>query len=320
MLAKHFPDGQPIKATVYSSKTVRKDDIIAWKPDWITMEKLGEVFKLFKSKKSPGTDGLSPMVLKNLPPAFLKHIVQLYKCLIKLNFTSTRWKESRMVFIPKPGKETYKVYKAWRGISLTNYFLKALEKLCCWHTDEKVVQYPIHPRQHGFRNDRSTETALSNVVNYIEKYINNGEHVLDVFLDIQAAFDTTSMAKIYEELIKHGVDNDLAKWYYNYISHRNMYTTINGISQAIATSTGFLQGGVCSAKFWIIAFNEAIEILNQRGVYGIGFADDCAALLGGNNLHQQMIRIQKLVTYIGDWDRQNGLVFNALKTEVVIFT
>ena len=93
-------------------------------------------------------------------------------------------------------------------------------------------------------------------------------------------------------------------------------TTINGITQAITTTTGFPQGGVCSAKFWIIAFNEAIEILNQRGVYGIGFADDCAALIGGNNLHQQMSRIQKVVTDIEEWGRQNGLIFNALKTEV----
>ena len=93
--------------------------------------------------------------------------------------------------------------------------------------------------------------------------------------------------------MKHEVDSNLAKWYYNYISHRNMYTTIKGATQAITTTTGFPKGGVCSAKFWIIAFNEAIEILNQRGVYDIGFADACAALLGGNNLHQQMSRVQK---------------------------
>ena len=93
--------------------------------------------------------------------------------------------------------------------------------------------------------------------------------------------------------MKHEVDSNLAKWYHNYISHRNMYKTTNGATQAITTTTGFPQGGVCSAKFRIIAFNKAIEILNQRGVYGIGFAEDCAALLGGNNLHQQMSKIQK---------------------------
>ena len=184
---------------------------------------------------------------------------------------------------------------------------------------EKIAQHPLHPKQHGFRNDRSTETALSNVVDYIEKYINNGDHVLAVFLDIQAAFDTISTDKIYRELMKQEVDSNLAKWY-NYISHRNMYTTINGVTQAITTTTVFPPGGVCNAKFWIIPSNEAIEILNQRGVYGIGFADDCAALLGGNNLHQQMSRVQKAVTDIEEWGRQNGLIFNALKTKVVIFT
>ena len=33
-----------------------------------------------------------------------------------------------------------------------------------------------------------------------------------------------------------------------------------------------------------------------------------------------MSRVQKVVTDIEEWGRQNGLIFNALKTEVVIFT
>ena len=30
----------------------------------------------------------------------------------------------------------------------------------------------------------------------------------------------------------------------------------------VTIGIGFPQGGVCSAKFWIIAFNRAIEIIN----------------------------------------------------------
>ena len=48
-------------------------------------------------------------------------------------------------------------------------------------------------------------------------------------------------------------------------------------------------------KFWIIAFNEAIEIINKLGVYGNGFADDCVALLGGDKLDPIMSRLQKVV-------------------------
>ena len=112
LLSKHFPDSQPLKPTIYSGTTVLREHIKKWDPDWITKEKLSEILKGFKSKKSPGTDELSPLVLKNFPPEFLTHLVFLYKCLIKLNFTPTKWKESKMVFIPKAGKETYKVFKS----------------------------------------------------------------------------------------------------------------------------------------------------------------------------------------------------------------
>ena len=64
--------------------------------------------------------------------------------------------------------------------------------------------------------------------------------------------------------------------YYNYIriTQRNVYIDINGKKALQTTSMGFL-GSICSAQFWIIAFNAAINVLNTHGVLGIGFADDC---------------------------------------------
>ena len=59
--------------------------------------------------------------------------------------------------------------------------------------------------------------------------------------------------------------------------------------------TGFPQGGVCSAKFWIIAYNQALKILNSHGVTGYGFADVSCTLIGGTNLDQMMSRTQKVV-------------------------
>ena len=41
----------------------------------------------------------------------------------------------------------------------------------------------------------------------------------------------------------------------------------------------FPKSGVCSAKFWIIAFNDAIDIINTHGAVGNGFADDCVTMV-----------------------------------------
>ena len=167
------------------------------------------------------------------------------------------------MFVPKARKETHKDPKSWRAISLTNYLLKALEKLACWHTDEKIALKPLYTRQHGLRSDRNTETSTSNVVNYTGKIKNNNLHAIGVFLDIQAAFETMKPKKIRTEQLKYGADKNLSSWYFNYITHRNMYLQIKGVSKGVTCKDGFPQGGVYSDKFWIVVFNEAIQMINK---------------------------------------------------------
>ena len=77
---------------------------------------------------------------------------------------------------------------------------------------------------------------------------------------------------------------------------------------------------MCSAKFWVIAYDDAVLILNEYRIFGQVFADDSIAMKGGKNLHQMMSRLQKVVTHLEDWGKERGLKFNATKTEVVIFT
>ena len=106
-----------------------------------------------------------------------------------------------------------------------NYFLKGLEKLAVWDTDTALEDKPLHTKQHGFQKGKSTETAISNTVNTIEKYIYNGEHCMGVFLDIQAAFDSITPEHIRRALIKHGCHPDMVEWYYELLKHRNLSTS-----------------------------------------------------------------------------------------------
>ena len=141
---------------------------------------------------------------------------------------------------------------------LTSHFrvlVKRIRKTLSGANGPSTRGSPIHKNQHGFQRGLSTGTAITKTVNYIEKHINSGR---EVFLDIQAAFDTMCPKHIKASLLKHGADPDLAEFYYNYITNRHLTTTIGGYTHTITVGIGFLQGGVCSAKFWIIAFNEAI--------------------------------------------------------------
>ena len=63
---------------------------------------------------------------------------------------------------------------------------------------------PFHAKQHGFRNDRSTESAISDAADYIESNILQRKFCIGVSLDIQAAFDSIKPHKVKQVLLKHG--------------------------------------------------------------------------------------------------------------------
>ena len=94
------------------------------------------------------------------------------------------------------------------------------------------------------------------VVDHIEQNIYFGKHVLAVLLDIQAAFDTINPTHIKDALHRKGIPEEITDWYYNYITHRNIEVNINDVTINQTIRTGFPQGGICSAKFWIIAYDK----------------------------------------------------------------
>ena len=89
----------------------------------------------------------------------------------------------------------------------------------------------------------------------------NNEDVIGVFLDIQAVFNTIQPLAIKQALHNHKLNDKLVDWYYNLLTHRHLITELNGVTYEDNIGIIFPQGGVCSAKFWRIAFNEAINIL-----------------------------------------------------------
>ena len=116
--------------------------------------------------------------------------------------------------------------------------------------------------------------------------------------DIQGAFDTISPTHIKETLLEQGGHTGMINWYYNYLVHRNLTADIGGYKGEVSIDIGFTQGGVYSAKFWIIAFNKAIEIINQWGTIGQGFADDLCMLRGGKDLNHITNTLQILLNQL----------------------
>ena len=318
---KHFPNATEVPHLTYSVENSRPmSEVKLMYQKWINDILIRKALAGFDTKKSPGPDDLKPVIFEYLTPIYIDYLNLIYKSCIFLHYTPRLWKETKVIFIPKPGKESYRDPKAFRPISLSNYFLKGLERLAVWKTEKSLKDFPIHQKQHGFQAGRSTETAISNTVNYIESFLFKKQYALGVFLDISSAFDSICPEHIRQSLYDHGGDGDLVEWYYNYIKHRNLNVALQGATLRIANGMGFPQGGVCSAKFWLIAFDPAIRIINGDKVEGNGYADDCSVVAGGTRVDHLISRLDKVLRELVAWGETCNLKFNPSKTVAVLFT
>ena len=130
-----------------------------------------------------------------------------------------------------------------------------------------------NPQQHGFRCDRSTETAASCLVNYVESHIYSRSHCLAAFLNIRSAFDSVTPQHIRRSLLRVGADPGVIDWNNDYLLHRNMTYHYGQKATKRTTGMGFPQGRACSATFWSLAFDEAVRLINTEETLGVAFAD-----------------------------------------------
>jgi len=79
--------------------------------------------------KSPGIDGIYPILLQKGLQHLLDPVCEIYRASLALGYIPYTWRVSRVKFMPKPGKTDYTMAKSYRPISLTCFLLKGLEQV-----------------------------------------------------------------------------------------------------------------------------------------------------------------------------------------------
>ena len=140
----HFPAATNRQHVTYNNRKACLTTSLEDKyTEWITTHLIKQALDGFEKKKSPGPDGIKPLIFSHLPSEFIATLEVLYKSCIHLGYTPKLWKATKVIFISKPGKDTYAKPKSFRPISLSNYFLKGLERLVAWKMDLAFIDYPI---------------------------------------------------------------------------------------------------------------------------------------------------------------------------------
>jgi hypothetical protein len=132
-----------------------------------------------------------------------------------------------VIFLPKPGKDNYAEASSFRPISLCSYFLKTLERLVLWNIESTTLTTdPLCKAQHAFRRDYSTDTALTAVVNKLERGLFNQEITLGVYLDISGAFNNLTFDSALGALRRKGIPEQVS-WYSSFLYNQCSTLTID---------------------------------------------------------------------------------------------
>ncbi|XP_048484155.1 uncharacterized protein LOC105391530 [Plutella xylostella] len=277
--------------------------------------------KSFMPFKTGGEDNIFPALLQEACDIILPIVVKIFRASYAWGYMPHLWTRVRVTFIPKTGNRDKSLPKSYRPISLTSFMLKAMEKVINLHIRTGyLTQNPLHVKQHAYQKGKSTETALIELTDRIEKALEDKEIALCAFLDVEGAFDNTSTNVILKCMRDKNIDNTTLTWVESMLTNRTVKTTLLDKSIEVKITRGCPQGGVLSPLEWSIVVDTLLCELNEARFDTQGYADDLVITIVGKSASTISDLMQRALRMVERWCREYELSVNASKTIIVPFT
>jgi hypothetical protein len=108
LLHTHFSDSGAVEervAPVFTGRATRLDWQVAAKV--VTYRTVVWAIDSFALYKSPGKDGIFPALLQEGREVLVPYLVRIFRTCLATGYVPTIWHLVKVVFIPKPGRDSY---------------------------------------------------------------------------------------------------------------------------------------------------------------------------------------------------------------------
>ena len=283
----------------------------------VTKNEIIKIVENMKNDTSPGIDNIDIKVVKYVITLISEPISFIFnECLLDGSFPMNM-KIARVTPIYKKGSKND--VNNYRPISVLRIFSKILEKCIYNRLIYFINRYNILLKnQYGFRQGHSTSTAILNLINNINKAIDNKEYAITVFIDLTKAFDVIDHSILLYKLNHYGIRGKPLQLLLSYLTDRKQLTSINGVQSQLKTiKCGVPQGSILGPLLFLIYIND-LPHSTQDSSY-ILFADDTSVFCKGNDLQTLFNLVNLQLEKISNWMKVNKLILNVDKTNYIIF-
>jgi len=153
LLTTHFPNSevtQEFAAPAAALLARRSEGRLAARV--VTYRRVEWAIDSFAPYRSPGVDGIFPALLQEGQEAVIPYLVRIFFAYLSIGYVPAIRQQVKVVFIPKPSRNSYSGPRDYRPIRLTSFLLKTVERVVDRHLrDEALALMPLHPNQHAYQ-------------------------------------------------------------------------------------------------------------------------------------------------------------------------
>ncbi|GBO35047.1 Retrovirus-related Pol polyprotein from type-1 retrotransposable element R1 [Araneus ventricosus] len=227
---------------------------------------------------------------------------------------------SCLLLARKDGKEADKI-KSYRPVTLLPTIGKVLEQILLRRLNHTLKKKNIlHHNQFGFREGRSTDDAIHQLVEKIKDAKNKQLHTMVISLDIQGAFDLLQYNSIRNSLDEINFPSHTIETLKDILTDRKV--TIQTAQDPVSWSQqqGCAQGSCIGPMFWNLVANEIISEEWQPNVHLQAFADDFIFVISEPTGAKLKATAQAALTKFQHWTDKHQLKVSTEKSTTILIS
>ena len=153
------------------------------------------------------------------------------------------------------------------------------------------------------------------------KAINDGKYVGCLMIDFRKAFDLVDHSLLLQKLELYKCDENSVSWFTSYLSNRTQRVSMNSkCSQSEPIRYGVPQGSILGPLMFLLFINDLPLVLKDAVTSTDLYADDTTVYDIQSNMQTLQQNLQKSLSLLNTWCKQNGMVINTDKTKVMLIT
>ncbi|GBN68703.1 Putative protein in type-1 retrotransposable element R1DM, partial [Araneus ventricosus] len=185
-------------------------------------QEISAVIEHLPSGKAPGIDGIDNLLIKIIHKRFNNIFPTLFNKCLHLSCFPDSLKIGNIILFQKGGKDQ-RLASSYRPISLLPTIGKVLEKLMTQRlTYHLESTNSLNDRQHGFREGKSVDTAINELLRNIKTARRDGKHVLVLSIDIKGAFDNLQHRAILKTLDASACPSNINRLFHSLLQNRKV--------------------------------------------------------------------------------------------------